>query len=152
MSIGFQLKKPLLFLDSKKTWIFLTGFQTIFKYQNSWKLSSGSRVAPSRWTDIMKLLVDPRDVVNVPKNGKGSYVKMFSKETDFVSTTCLPDSTLPPHTHTHTHKSSFWAVNSLYYKPTCAYWEIPTVPVFPSIKTHSCLSVYRRSAKQNSLI
>jgi len=65
----------------------LTGFQAIFEYQNSWKLSSRSRVVPCRWTDIMKLIGDIHNVANVPKKGKGSYVKMFSQEKDIVSTT-----------------------------------------------------------------
>jgi len=106
-----------LFSDFKEILIFLTGFQTIFEYQNSLKLSSRSRVVPCRWTDIMKLTVDIYNVANMPKNGKGSYVKMFSQVTDIVSTNVYQ---IPLPLLQRNKQGSFRAVNSLYYKPTCA--------------------------------
>jgi len=44
----------------------------------------------------MKLIADIHNAANVPKNGKGSNIKIFSQEKDIVSTTCLPNSTPPP--------------------------------------------------------
>ena len=62
-------------------------------------------------------LTDVHKVANVPKNGKGSYVKMFSQETDIVSTNVYQ---IPPPPPKKNKQGSFRAVNSLYYKPTCA--------------------------------
>jgi len=54
-------------------------------------------------------LTDVHKVVNVPKNGKGSYVKTFSQEIDIVSTNFYQIPPPPP----KKKQGSFRAVNSL---------------------------------------
>ena len=68
--IGIHVKYPLYLSYFNETWIFLTDFLKILKYQISWKSVPWelSCMWPDRWTDMMKLIVAFCSFANAPKN------------------------------------------------------------------------------------
>jgi hypothetical protein len=59
MNVGLHVKYLLFLSDFNETWIFLTDFLTMFKYQISTR---------DIRTDTTKLIVAFRNFVNAPKN------------------------------------------------------------------------------------
>jgi len=52
--ISLHVKYPLFLSDFNKTWIYLTDFQRILKYQISWKSAQWEQIC-SHKTDMTKL-------------------------------------------------------------------------------------------------
>ena len=64
-------KALIILADFNETWIFLTDFLKILKYQISWKFiqwEPSSSIQMDGQTDMMKLIVAYHNFVNVPKN------------------------------------------------------------------------------------
>jgi len=70
MYIGIHVKYPLSLSGFNGTWIFVTDFLKIFKYQISWKsvMWEPSSMWMDRRTDMMKLIVAFCSFAIVPKN------------------------------------------------------------------------------------
>jgi len=66
--IGLHVTYPLFLSDFIGTWIFLTDFRKIPKYQIIWKSVVSCDGQTGRRTDMAKLIVTFRNFANAPKN------------------------------------------------------------------------------------
>ena len=72
-------KLPVILVDFNETWIFLTDFRKILKYQNSWnsvQLKPSCSKRTDRRRDMTKLKVSFGNFVNAPKIVKKSCLRL----------------------------------------------------------------------------